>query len=404
MRVRYLYRRTRPFRYGGFWTLGGCGLLTAGPMPDGEARSAAQLAAGVGFCALWPWMADRLRARGPAGDPVRFEMPAYWGECALVGLVLAWASLPPLPFFAAALCLLAGATALAGIRLLLPATAGLLGGASVGAWLSPQLTAASTPAADLLALMVALGFSLALGHLSHGQAQRLAGHRRSLAEKSAALERLNGRMQRYLPPSLRDRLSRAPDEPCDWERRWLTVTFVDLVGFTELSERLEAEPLASILDEYLSALIPAAEGRGGEVSKLLGDGVLVVFGLRDGGDRRVPVAAALEFCRELPALLGDLAGRWRARGEPVALDMRAGIASGFCTLGDRGGAGRLDFTLIGPPVNLASRLQNHAGVNGVLMDEASAALAEAEHRLEAPRVLQVKGLGALPVYAPAGTS
>src|SRR5690606_37314905 len=116
--------------------------------------------------------------------------------------------------------------------------------------------------------------------------------------------------------------------------------------------------------------IPAAEAGGGEVSKLLGDGVLVVFGLREPAERRDLVEAALTFCGELPALLAELAGRWRRRGEPVALQVRAGIASGFCTLGDRGGADRLDFTLIGPPVNLASRLQSHAGPGGVPLDEA----------------------------------
>jgi class 3 adenylate cyclase len=179
------------------------------------------------------------------------------------------------------------------------------------------------------------------------------------------------------------------------------VSFVDLVGFTELSERLEAELLASILDEYLAALIPAVERRGGEVSKLLGDGMLLVFDPRDDDNRRAAVDSALAFCGELPELLSRLAVRWRDRGEPVALQMRAGIASGFCTLGDRGGTDRLDFTLIGSPVNLASRLQACASVNGVLMDEASAALAEATHPLGPPRILQVKGLGAMPAYAPA---
>jgi class 3 adenylate cyclase len=398
MRVRHLYQRTRPFRFLGFWVLGGTCLLLTGPVPAVAERTLAQLTVGVGFCALWPWAADRLRALGPAGDASGFEMIAYVAECALASAVLAWVSLPPLASLATAVCLLAGATALAGWRLLVPATMATLLGGWVGAWLSPQLTMTSTAAADGLAMALVLGYALGLAHLSFRQTQRLDAHRRDLAEKSVALERVNDRMRRYLPPSLRTRVTQAPDEPCRWERRWLTVVFVDLVGFTELSERLEAELLASILDEYLAALIPAAERCGGEVSKLLGDGMLVVFGVRGGGDRRTPVDAALGFCGELPELLADLAVRWRDRGEPVALQMRAGIASGFCTLGDRGGADRLDFTLIGSPVNMASRLQAHAGVDGVLLDEASAALAEAAHTLGPRRLLQVKGFGETPAY------
>ena len=399
MRVRHLHQRTRPFRYGGFWLLAiALALALIGRGPDEYAQTSVQVAVGVLYCGLWPWAADRLHTLGPPAETLRFEVPAYALECALAAAVLAWASVPVLAAFSAGLCLLAGATALAGWRLLLPAALALAAGGCAGAWLSPRLTTRSTPASDLIALAVVLGFALALAHLSFRQAQRLDGHRRALADKSAALERINGRLQRYLPPSLRARVARAPDEPCRWERRWLTVAFVDLVGFTELSERLEAELLADILDEYLGALIPAAEARGGEVSKLLGDGMLVVFGLRDAGDRQSRVASALAFCDELPDRLGGLAARWRQRGEPVTLQMRAGIASGFCTLGDRGGADRLDFTLIGSPVNLASRLQGHAEAGGVLLDEPSAVLAERDRALGPPRLLELKGLGATPAY------
>jgi class 3 adenylate cyclase len=398
MRVRHLHRRTRPFRYGGFWLLAIALSLTGGTWPGAETQTSAQVAVGVLFCGLWPWAADRLHAFGPADETLHFEVLAYGLECLLVAAVLAWASVPVLAGFAAAVCLLAGATALAGWRLLLPAALALLTGASVGVSLASRLTATSTAASDVVSLALVLVFALGLAQLSFRQAQRLDGHRRTLVEKSAALERINGRLERYLPPSLRARVARAPDEPCRWERRWLTVTFVDLVGFTELSERLEAELLAGILDEYLATLIPAAEARGGEVSKLLGDGMLVVFGLRDAGDRQSRVESALAFCDELPDRLGALAARWRGRGEPVILQMRAGIASGFCTLGDRGGADRLDFTLIGSPVNLASRLQGHAGVGGVLLDEPSAILAEGSRTLGTPRLLELKGLGAIPAY------
>ncbi len=399
VRLRHFHQRTRPFRRGGLWLLALAGVLLAAPPAD-AARTPAQLAAGIGFCALWPWVADRWRQLGPRGDALGFEMGSFVAECALAALVLGWMSLPPFPAFAGTVCLLGGATALSGWRLLLPAAAAVVVGGAAGASLSPRLTAASTAGADLVAGLLMLTYVLALGEISFRQAQRLAVQRQGLAEKSAALGRINDRLQRYLPPSLRDRVKRAPEQPCRWERRWLTVVFVDLVGFTALSERLEAERLAAMLDDYLAALIPAAERRGGEVSKLLGDGMLVVFGLSADDDRRRAVDSALAFCMELPARLAALAGVWRARGEPVSLRMRAGIASGFCTLGDRGGAGRLDFTLIGPAVNLASRLQVHAAIDGVLMDEASAALAETNHRLEGPRSLDVKGLGPTLAYAP----
>lgn len=395
MRIRHLYQRTRAFRRTGFILMSGLCLLLA--LADTQ-RSLWQLLLGGGFCAVWPWITDAIHAAA-ARDPGVFDQCFYALECALVALVFTWLSLPPLPGFAALLCLLAGAVALAGPRLLLAGALAVALGGAVGARLAPQLDTASAPAVDFLAMVLVLGFTLALAHMSFRQAQRLDRHRRELAVRSAELERLNERMQRYLPPSLCERLARAPEALCRWERRWLTVVFVDLVGFTELAERIQAEPLARLLDEYLTAMIRAAEGRGGEVSKLLGDGVLVVFGNSADANRHQCAAAAATFCKDLPALLDRLSLIWRGRGEPVALQTRAGVASGFCTLGDRGGAGRLDFTLVGSPVNLASRLQACAGVGGVLLDAASAALAEGAHDLAAPRRLTVKGFGDMMVHA-----
>ncbi|MFW6093061.1 MAG: adenylate/guanylate cyclase domain-containing protein [Pseudomonadota bacterium] len=394
MRISRFQARARPFRYAGFWTLGVVYLIEPG-------RPMGQVVAAVGFCVTWPFVVDRLLTRVP-GPQGRVEQAGYVAECGVVAAVLTWAGVTALAGLATVVCLLAGATALAGWRLLLPAAAALL----LGGWAGAAAPAAAGVAAgapgsavDALAMALILGFSLALAHVSFRQARRLAAQRLALAERSAELERLNRRMQRYLPPSLRHRLARDPEQPAAWERRWLTVVFVDLAGFTELSEVLDAEPLAEVLDEYLGALVPAAEERGGEVSKLLGDGVMVVFAARDEADRRTAVTGALAFCEALPALLTALAAGWRARGELVRLRTRAGVASGFCTVGDRGGAERLDFTLIGGPVNLASRLQAHAPLDGVLLDESSAALAEHARDFGPPRAVTLKGLGTVPAYA-----
>ncbi len=391
MRARRFFPRTRPFRYAGFWVA-----ATTLPLAGGGGRNAWQLGAAIGFCCLWPLLADRLRGRWPAAAGVDGRLYAL--ECALVALVLAWASVPVALAVTAAACLLAGAAALAGWRLLVPAALALGAGAASGLLLAPVLSARSAPAADALALGLLVGFTLALAHLAFDQARRLEGQRLALAARSAALERLNGRMQRYLPPSLRHRLARAPEAACRWERCWLTVAFVDLVGFTELAGRLEAEPLAGLLDDYLGVLIRAAEARRGEVSKVLGDGVLVAFGLGGELDRRAGAAAALAFCRDVPPQLARLAARWQRRGEPVRLAIRAGIASGYCTLGDRGAAERLDFTLLGTPVNLASRLQARAAADDALLDAATAALLAPDPRLGAPQRLTVKGLGEQPAH------
>jgi adenylate cyclase len=404
MRIRGLQARARPFRYAGFWLTAVVCLL----LIDSE-RSAWQVAIGCLFCLVWPPIVDGclIRWHRAAGE-LRGQRLCYLVECALVALVLGWVSLAPLPAMTTALWLLGGAVALAGWPLALAGSAAIGVGAGLGHSVAPESTTSSTPTADVMALAMLAVFVLALGLQSFRQARRLDDQRLLLAQRSAELERVNGRLQRYLPVSVRDRVRQAPDEPWRWERRWLTVVFIDLAGFTELAERLDAEALATLVDDYFGALIPAVEAHDGEVSKLLGDGVLAVFGSRGSPlsqaipeqVRRAIAGQALALCLEAPTVMARVARRWRDRGEQVPLAMRAGIASGLCTLGDRGGSDRLDFTVIGTPVNLASRLQALAPQNGTLLDEATGLLCAASHRLSGPLGMDIEGIGAVAVYRP----
>jgi adenylate cyclase len=403
MRIRGLQARARPFRYAGFWLLAMvCALRIRDP------AWALPSAAAAAFCLLWPLLVDRaLRWLPDAARRGRGGWLCYVGECALVAAALSALSLPPLPAWTTVLWLLGGAAALAGWPLALTSFTAMLPGIWLGMtsapWAPPTPGSGTTSAADLLSLAVLGVFVLALALQSFRQALRLDAQRLALAERSAELERVNARLQRYLPPSLSDRVRRAPEEPWRWERCWLTVAFIDLAGFTRLAERLDAETLAALIDDYLGTLIPAVERRGGEVSKLLGDGLLAVFGGADAGqnrDRHCCARDAVLLCLEAPALVDRLATRWRHRGERVALAVRAGVASGLCTLGDRGGSGRLDFTLVGGTVNLASRLQTRAPENGVLLDEATGLLCAAAVPLSGPRLIEIDGLGRVIVYAP----
>jgi class 3 adenylate cyclase len=142
------------------------------------------------------------------------------------------------------------------------------------------------------------------------------------------------------------------------------------------------------------------------LSKFLGDGVLVYFpepqGTKQEQRWQAAVSCAL-LCLDLQPALQALAATWRRRGLSVALETRAGIASGFCAIGDWGGdGGRLDYTLIGTAVNLASRLQAEAPAGGVLLSAASAGLISEDVRLAgllAPgQVRQIKGVGACMVH------
>jgi adenylate cyclase len=137
---------------------------------------------------------------------------------------------------------------------------------------------------------------------------------------------------------------------------WLS----DLRGFTALSDRLPAETVVEILNFYFDCQVPAIRQHGGEVLKFMGDGLLAVFPIaEDDGNIREVCSRVLEAARESRA---SVEAMHFPHGEAVER-FRFGVALhvGSILFGNIGGGNRLDFTCIGPAVNLAARLEKIAG-------------------------------------------
>jgi adenylate cyclase len=128
------------------------------------------------------------------------------------------------------------------------------------------------------------------------------------------------------------------------------IMFCDLYGFTQLSNRLSSDRILSLLNMYYDQVVPSVIERGGEVLKFMGDGLLALF-LIDGSPERSCTAAleaAQAICRRLQAVATPNA----------KLEAGLGLHFGEVSYGNIGSAGRLDFTVIGRDVNLASRIQS----------------------------------------------
>ena len=133
------------------------------------------------------------------------------------------------------------------------------------------------------------------------------------------------------------------------------ILFADLRGFTDLSERLPGDRVITLLNDYFESVIAPVEAHGGEVLKLIGDGILAIFPLNSGG-ARPKCLAALTAARAAFAEFAEVNRRREAQGEnPVRFGITLHL--GTVIYGNIGGASRLDFTVIGPAVNLVSRLQ-----------------------------------------------
>ena len=369
---RGLAANARPFRYA-FYPVIALGFLLF------EEPGLRQAAAVALWCALWPPLADWAARRGDARCNLRLHLL----EVTLTGLLFALSGLP-LSVLAAVCIILVMSNALQG-GLRQAAMAVLWGAPALAAGFAiapPKEPPSATPAFAGALLLV---YCVLVAHVAYSRVLATHGER-------AASRALNARLQQYLPHTLARRLSAAGRPRL--ERRWLVILFADLAGFTSMVERLQMEEVATMLDGYLQCIEDVTRGSGGAVSKLVGDGALIVFGEEGESSHRRLVGNALSCCRQLLGELDKLTADWRERGLPGEAVVKIGVASGYCSLGDWGGGGRLEYTVIGYPVNLASRLQDLASAGEVLLCERTALLADVPLAPVARRKL--KGLGEVP--------
>ena len=178
-------------------------------------------------------------------------------------------------------------------------------------------------------------------------------------------------------------------------RRPVTVLFSDLVGFTNLSERSDPEQLVSHLNELLSAMVKVVFEHNGTLDKFIGDAIMAVWGnVRSAGPAEDAKAAA-HTALGMRRALKELNDRWRIEGR-MGLGMGIGINHGEAVVGNIGSYApheRLDPTVIGDCVNLASRLEALTRTYGVdiLVGEAAVELIRDDFHIRTVARVQVKG-------------
>jgi adenylate cyclase len=138
------------------------------------------------------------------------------------------------------------------------------------------------------------------------------------------------------------------------ENRDLTVLFTDIVGFSTFSEDRPAEEVANYLNDHFKIVADAIEAEGGTVDKFIGDSVMAFWGAPDKQKDRAERA-----CRAAQKISNNIAADNRQRMEmgndPVHI--RIGIHSGVATVGNIGSPGRINYTVVGDVVNVASRME-----------------------------------------------
>lgn len=182
----------------------------------------------------------------------------------------------------------------------------------------------------------------------------------------------------------------------DGERRRICTLFVDMRGFTAFNERVDAQEVMRTLNQYMERLLAPVTREGGLVDKIIGDGVMAVFGMfpeRDAvRDAWRSACGMMEGVRRL--------NERRRRDGLETLEAGIGIASGEAVLGILGSRERRTFTAIGRHVNLAARLESAARPGEILLDSEThqALVAAGLIGCCAERRMNLKGIGEVPVW------
>ena len=201
-------------------------------------------------------------------------------------------------------------------------------------------------------------------------------------------------MKKYLSPQLFNSIinSSKKDVEIAYERKKLTVFFSDIVGFTQITDMIEPETLSSLLNDYLNEMSLIASQYGGTIDKFMGDAVMVFFGDSESEDEQEPARQCIKMAWEMLKKTKILSEEWIARGSPSHLKVRMGINTGFCTVGNFGSSNRMDYTIIGGQVNLASRLEKISNENSITISNSTYKLVKDIVVTEPPVSREIKGI------------
>ncbi|MCB1877917.1 MAG: GAF domain-containing protein [Chromatiales bacterium] len=224
----------------------------------------------------------------------------------------------------------------------------------------------------------------------YARTKAIAEDLRATLERERNLTIEKEKMGKFIPKDVVDEISRNREKQLALGGRTIcaSVLFSDIKGFTRLSETLDPHEVVRFLNVYMTAMTEIIEEEGGIVDKFIGDGIMAVFTDRRDRDHALRAARA-GVCMQRK--LGELRDQWQAsQPEVCGLQMRVGINTGMVVAGNIGSQTRMDYTVVGDNVNVASRIEGACQPGMVYVSAATQE--DIGDRLEAIRMdpIQVK--------------
>ena len=205
----------------------------------------------------------------------------------------------------------------------------------------------------------------------------LALHRaRKLLLRAATEQQAAADLSRFFAPEVAGKIRTSDDDlvPGTAELREAAILFIDMRGFTNLSAGLRPAEVMTLLSDYQALMVAIIRRHGGSVDKFMGDGILASFGATE---IEAGFARNAANCIEQVIADGETWRHARAEREAPAPSVAAALTTGMVMIGTVGDADRLEYTVIGEPVNLAAKLEKHCKVEKAtaVMPAATLALA-----------------------------
>lgn len=236
------------------------------------------------------------------------------------------------------------------------------------ALLTPAPQLASSPLLAFCSLASGGVFMVIIAAFVYRQGRRLEHAQQLISAEQEKTAELTSNLAKYLSPQVWQSIFSGNQRvTLETRRKKLTVFFSDIRGFTELAEEMEAEALTDLLNNYLNEMSRIALQYGGTIDKFIGDSVMVFFGDPVSRGAKQDAEAAVCMAIAMRKHMKVLRQQWRSQGITRPLEIRMGLSTGYCTVGNFGADMRMDYTIIGREVNLASRLESAAEAGEILI-------------------------------------
>lgn len=390
------------------------------PMPDYNARVLAYMAGaaimlagtltghfkpwliwGAPMALLWPHLIYALTRTLGWHRNVRARQRVLLLDAMIAGTTIAMIEFNIIPSIFLLLMLNFSFLIVGGVRTWLYGLAaslvGILGGGLV---LGFSLSAETPLLVNTIAGVTTGIYICVTAYYTHEQARALVAAKSQIQYQREQSIALSHKLSKYLSPQVWQSIFTGErDVRLETQRKKLAIFFSDIKGFTELAEEMEPEGLTELLNNYFTEMSQIALKYGGTIDKFVGDSIMIFFGDPTSRGAREDTLACVAMAIDMRKHMKILRQKWTSQGIRTPLEIRMGITTGYCTVGNFGADNRMDYTIIGKEVNLASRLESLAEAGEILVSYETFSLIKDKIMCRDKGEITVKGFARpVPIY------